>query len=243
MGVQLVPADPPACPQALEAVRAADWVVLGPGSWFTSVLPHLLVPDLREALATTGARVLVNLNLAAQPGETTGFSPEQHLEVLAAHAPDLKLDVVLADRRSVPDPGVLRSVAASLGAELVLADVAAEDGADRHDPGRLAERVRRRDEPWQDPPMAMTAAVKDELSRLTVTKPCCRKAEVSVDAALRRRPAHRRRPHRRRGRAGHRGRGPPAASRDRRGLRPGQRGRRARTRAACAVATGTSCGW
>src|SRR5437660_103534 len=102
--MSLIPADPPACPEAVQAIGAADWVVLGPGSWFTSVLPHLLVPELRDALVTTGARILVNLNLTAQPGETTGFSPEQHLEVLAAHAPDLKLDVVLADRPSVPDP-------------------------------------------------------------------------------------------------------------------------------------------
>ncbi|RHA40251.1 gluconeogenesis factor YvcK family protein, partial [Cellulomonas rhizosphaerae] len=43
--VRLVPADPPACSEAVAAVDAADWVVLGPGSWYTSVLPHLLVPE------------------------------------------------------------------------------------------------------------------------------------------------------------------------------------------------------
>src|SRR5712671_1659541 len=96
--MSLVPADPPACP---EAVAAADWVVLGPGSWFTSVLPHLLVPGLAEALVTTRARRLVALNLAPQPGETEGFSPHTHLEVLASHAPDLAVDVVLADRAAV----------------------------------------------------------------------------------------------------------------------------------------------
>src|SRR5215469_5160606 len=48
--IALIPADPPACPQAVEAIGAADWVVLGPGSWFTSVLPHLLVPELATAL-------------------------------------------------------------------------------------------------------------------------------------------------------------------------------------------------
>src|SRR5204863_3219523 len=53
--VELVPTDPPACPEALTAVRAADWVVLGPGSWYTSVLPHLLVPELRQALCSTSA--------------------------------------------------------------------------------------------------------------------------------------------------------------------------------------------
>jgi uncharacterized cofD-like protein len=75
--VQLRPAEPRACRQAVEAVRAADWVVLGPGSWFTSVLPHLLVPDLREALVTTTARRLVALNLEAQAGRPTGSRPRR----------------------------------------------------------------------------------------------------------------------------------------------------------------------
>ncbi|HWH27665.1 MAG TPA: uridine diphosphate-N-acetylglucosamine-binding protein YvcK, partial [Mycobacteriales bacterium] len=78
--VHLRPEEPEACLEAVEAVRAADWVVLGPGSWFTSVLPHLLVPGLRDALVETQARRLVALNLAAQTGETSGFSPEAHLE-------------------------------------------------------------------------------------------------------------------------------------------------------------------
>jgi uncharacterized cofD-like protein len=96
--ISLIPADPPACPEAVAAIRAADWVVLGPGSWFTSVLPHLLVPELADALISTRARRLVALNLAPQPGETEGFSPHTHLEVLADHAPELTVDIVLADR-------------------------------------------------------------------------------------------------------------------------------------------------
>jgi uncharacterized cofD-like protein len=71
--VSLIPADPPACPQAVAAVATADWVVFGPGSWFTSILPHLLVPELAEALITTPARRVVALNLVPQAGETDGF--------------------------------------------------------------------------------------------------------------------------------------------------------------------------
>ena len=138
VSVDLSPANPPACREALDAVGEADWIVLGPGSWFTSVIPHLLVPDLREALVSAPARRAVTLNLAPQTGETEGFSPEAHLEVLAAHAPELKLDVVLADERTVTDLEGLRAVASSLGAELVLADVAADDGTPRHDPVKLA---------------------------------------------------------------------------------------------------------
>ncbi|HZG98646.1 MAG TPA: uridine diphosphate-N-acetylglucosamine-binding protein YvcK [Nocardioidaceae bacterium] len=136
--VALEPADPPVCPEAAAAIRAADVVVVGPGSWFTSVIPNLLVPGLLEALLDTQARRVVVLNLAAQPGETSGFSAETHLEVLGAHAPELSIDVVLADAGSVTNRGRLAQSAAALGAELVVADVAVSDGTPRHDPLRLA---------------------------------------------------------------------------------------------------------
>ena len=138
--VHLEPEDPPACREALAAVGAADWVVLGPGSWFTSVLPHLLVPELRRSLVATPARRAVVLNLATQPGETDGFSPAQHLEVLVAHAPDLRLDAVLADRAAVADLGTaqLERAAAATGARLVVRDLALGDGTPRHDPVLLA---------------------------------------------------------------------------------------------------------
>jgi uncharacterized cofD-like protein len=137
--ISLVPADPPACTEATEAVRAADWVVLGPGSWFTSVLPHLMVPQLAEALHQTPARRLVALNLAPQAGETEGFPPHAHLEVLADHAPQLRIDVVLADRQAAADTAdELEKAAARLGGRLVLADLAMGDGSPRHDPLRLA---------------------------------------------------------------------------------------------------------
>ena len=137
--ISLIPADPPACPEAVQAIRAADWVVLGPGSWFTSVLPHLLVPELAAALVETRARRLVALNLAPQPGETEGFSPHAHLEALADHAPDLAVDVVLADRAAARESITeLEKAAGRLGARLVLADLAIADGSPRHDPLRLA---------------------------------------------------------------------------------------------------------
>jgi uncharacterized cofD-like protein len=137
--VSLIPANPPACPEAVQAIGAADWVVLGPGSWFTSVLPHLLVPDLAQALVGTRARRLVALNLAPQPGETEGFSPHAHLEVLADHAPALSVDVVLADREATRGATAdLEKAAGLLGARLVLADLAMGDGTPRHDPRRLA---------------------------------------------------------------------------------------------------------
>jgi uncharacterized cofD-like protein len=141
-GVQLMPKDPPGCPEALEAVREADWVVLGPGSWFTSVLPHLLVPELERALSQTTARRCLTLNLGQQPGETDGFAPETHLEVLAAHAPDLRIDAVLVDPSAVDDATRLSEVAAAMGAVVVTREVSLNDGTARHDPLRLAAAYR-----------------------------------------------------------------------------------------------------
>src|SRR5262249_24916949 len=137
--ISLIPAVPPACPEAVAAIRDADWVVLGPGSWFTSVLPHLLVPELADALITTRARRLVALNLVPQPGETEGFSPHTHLEVLADHAPELTVDVVLADRGAASGTvAELEKAAGLLGGRLVLADLAMGGGSPGHDPRLLA---------------------------------------------------------------------------------------------------------
>jgi uncharacterized cofD-like protein len=137
--IALLPEDPPAAPEALDAIAAADWVVLGPGSWFTSVLPHVLVPSLRKALVTTEAKVIVVLNLTDEVGETPGFGPADHLAALAAHAPELVVHTVLADAASsAKDRAELEHVAAAYGARLVVDDVAEAPGTPRHDPVLLA---------------------------------------------------------------------------------------------------------
>lgn len=141
--ISLIPEAPPASPQAVKAVREADWVVFGPGSWFTSVLPHLLVPDLAHALVTTRARRMVALNLSPQQGETDDFRPETYLEVLREHAPKLGVDVVLADRGTVEEADPLVRVVGELGGRLELADLSRDDGTPRHDPDRLAAAFER----------------------------------------------------------------------------------------------------
>jgi uncharacterized cofD-like protein len=142
VSVRLDPADPPACPEAVEAVLDADWVVIGPGSWFTSVMPTLLVPQLRDALLVTKAQRALVLNLVEQAGETEGLSPVDHLEVLNAHAPDLRIDLVLADESLSDGNGSLEKVARQLGARLVVADVASFPGSDQHDSVRLSDALR-----------------------------------------------------------------------------------------------------
>ena len=135
--VRLRPDAPPACPETLEAVRAADHVVLGPGSWFTSVLVHLLVPELAEAIVDTPARRILTMNLASAD-ETDGFTASAHLEALAEHAPRLRLDTIVIDPTYAAGDQHLATYAASLGAELVIAPVRARDGSPRHDVNRLA---------------------------------------------------------------------------------------------------------
>jgi 2-phospho-L-lactate transferase/gluconeogenesis factor (CofD/UPF0052 family) len=102
----------------------------------------------------TRARKVLTLNLAPQPGETDGFSPQRHLEVLARHAPKLTIDVVLADEAAVPDRESLAEAAERLSGTVELARVAAPDGP-RHDPEQLAAaydrifRMHGRIGPWR----------------------------------------------------------------------------------------------
>ncbi|MFT8395213.1 gluconeogenesis factor YvcK family protein [Propionibacterium sp.] len=135
--VHLVPGDPPACQQAVEAINNADYVVLGPGSWFTSVLPHLLVPDLARAIIESPAKRILTLNVASSY-ETAGFAPSRHIELLAEHAPGLRLDAVLADKAFVCGDRHLAGYCTDLGATLVQSDVAMHDGTARHHRLRLA---------------------------------------------------------------------------------------------------------
>jgi uncharacterized cofD-like protein len=134
--LRLVPADPPACPEAIDAVRAADWLIFGPGSWYTSVLPHLLVPELAAAIVASPARRLVTLNLSPDR-ETAGLSTADHLAALHWYLPQLRVDTVLADAKWVGEPEPVRAAAQALGAELVLVPVAVADGSPRHDPESL----------------------------------------------------------------------------------------------------------
>lgn len=146
--VRLIPADPPVAEGVVEAIEAADMVVLGPGSWFTSVIPNVLVPEIASALARTAATRALVLNLAPQHGETAGFSAEQHLHVLRQHAPEVDVDVVLVDPR-MPLSGTEREhldrAAAGLGARVMVADIArtTSDGTMRpvHDPALLARAL------------------------------------------------------------------------------------------------------
>ncbi len=149
--LRLVPADPAALPEALAAIADADLLVLGPGSLYTSVIPNLLVPGLRTAVARTPARRVYIANLVTQPGETDGFDLERHVAELAAYAPGVGLDVVLANSSPIPD--AVATHYRESGAEPVLAPTrwpgpgtlevrplltTTGEGTVRHDAERLA---------------------------------------------------------------------------------------------------------
>lgn len=143
--VRVIPGEPMANPDAISAIRDADLITLGPGSWFSSVIPHLLVPAVVEAItAAKGFRVVV-LNLNAEVGETSGFSLERHIHMLTQHAPGLQVDLILVDDSHNPtaaDKRHMTRAADALGANVVFHDlrVIEPNGqtTDRHDPAKLA---------------------------------------------------------------------------------------------------------
>ena len=159
----LEPADPPVTPSVarlLAELDEGDLLVLGPGSWFSSVAPHLLMPGVSQALRSSRATRVLVLNLAAGPGETAGMDPAAHLHALARLDLGLQLDVVVVDRRhgsdadksgagkpsaAIPSAGnpaesALRAAARHLGASLLVADLATPGGS-VHDPARLAQTL------------------------------------------------------------------------------------------------------
>lgn len=103
--------EPPGVPppeEALDALRQADLVLIGPGSLYTSLIPNLLVPGVSEALAASEAIVVFVSNAMTQPGETTGYDLKDHVEALLAHSPGLRLSYVLANREPIDGAALAR---------------------------------------------------------------------------------------------------------------------------------------
>ncbi|MFZ1361674.1 MAG: uridine diphosphate-N-acetylglucosamine-binding protein YvcK [Candidatus Nanopelagicales bacterium] len=144
--LDIVPADPQPCPEAIAALAVADGIVLGPGSWYTSVLPHLLVPEIRTAIReSTGVKILV-LNLDPQKGDEAEAKPHSNLETWVEQFGDVPLDYVLVDTSSESERSELERLCSALGARLVTEKLARidQDGSRMrvHDPLLLAAGLR-----------------------------------------------------------------------------------------------------
>lgn len=137
--VWLDPSNATATPEALAAIAQADVVIMGPGSWFTSVVNHLLLEDLRAALEQSTATKILVCNLCSQAGETAGFTPADHLKVVAQLAPALRFDAVLVDSSLSDD--ALAAAAGQLGATLVATELADNTNPQVHNPELLARAL------------------------------------------------------------------------------------------------------
>ena len=142
--LRLIPEDARPTPEGLRAIAEADWITLGPGSWFSSVLPHLLVAEQREALYNVKGKILIALNLdavATKSGdELAGSSPSDHLRIMLRYAPDLRCDIALADQSitgSREERDALEQIVADMGGKLVIADLASHPGSNHHDSNKL----------------------------------------------------------------------------------------------------------
>jgi uncharacterized cofD-like protein len=149
------PGEPCPAPGVLEAIAAADVLVLGPGSLYTSLLPNLLVAGVVPAIRRSRAVKIFVCNLTTQPGETDGFSAADHFRAVEAYLGPRAVNFCLVNSRPIahrsahtgpqdgPEP-VRCDIAkiASFGVIPIRADLAAEDGDSlRHDPAKLARLV------------------------------------------------------------------------------------------------------
>lgn len=149
-----LPANPPALPAALTAIAEADFIIIGPGSLYTSVIPNLLVPSIAETLAKSKAPRIYVSNIMTQPGETQGYSVADHIRAIDIASGYKLFNAVLVQKKSPSAQALIRYAqenshpvfldredVAKLGRRIVLANIMDEDehtGYVRHNPQRLA---------------------------------------------------------------------------------------------------------
>ena len=138
---------------ALAAIADAELIVLGPGSLYTSLLPSLLIPAIRDAVARAQAPRIFVCNVATQEGETTGFDLADHVEALIGHTTPNLVDIVLANNHPTPQPGIAGRDAPPKAVSLrwpptsgpvprlYLDDVVDPDDPHHHEPARLAGAI------------------------------------------------------------------------------------------------------
>ena len=153
--VRLIPEHPRALPEAVEAIREADMIILGPGSLYTSIIPNLLVDGIVEAILQSDALKVYVANVMTQEGETEGYTASDHIAAIFQHSAPGLFDLCLTNSSPVP-PDVAARYAqegaeplrydagrcAALGVELVSRPIATvENGYVRHQSENLAREL------------------------------------------------------------------------------------------------------
>ena len=148
--VRLVPRRVRPLPEALDAIRKADLILVGPGSLYTSIIPNFLVEEVAEAVAHSSATRVYIANLMTQPGETDGYSVADHVRAIYEHTRSGLFDSVVVNRTPVA-PKILRRYRAEgaepvkpaveelrrMGLRCMAAELLQENGVVRHDQRRL----------------------------------------------------------------------------------------------------------
>lgn len=118
--LKIVPEKPKPVESVLDAIAAADIIVMGPGSLYTSIIPNLLVDGVAEAIINSPAKKLYVCNVMTQPGETDGYTVSDHLRAIKRHSAEGIVDCVLANNAPVPEK--LLEKYRSQGADIVPVD-------------------------------------------------------------------------------------------------------------------------
>ncbi|HEY9812597.1 MAG TPA: gluconeogenesis factor YvcK family protein [Candidatus Sericytochromatia bacterium] len=150
-----IPANPPGLPAAIKAIQEADYIIIGPGSLYTSVIPNLLVPEIKEAIASRLVPRIYVCNIMTQPGETQGYSVSDHIRAIDHACGQALFNAVLVQKKPPSPQSVMRyaqensapvfldrEAVAQLGRRIVLTNVMDEDqetGYVRHNSRRLAK--------------------------------------------------------------------------------------------------------
>jgi uncharacterized cofD-like protein len=138
--LKLLPENPVVTPQVLQAISEADWLIFGPGSWFSSVMPHFLLKDLASAVSQSSAKKIMILNLQGPENadEFAGNTPEAHLKLVLSHLPTFKLDIAIADPTVLDSASKLQELVKDLGGEVIVSDVARDLDRNHHDARKMS---------------------------------------------------------------------------------------------------------
>jgi len=137
--LRLIPSAPKICPQSLDAIAQADFITMGPGSWLSSVMPHVLLHEEADAIAHSAAKKILIFNMpeADSTIEFAGYSPEEHLSLLVQKAPAIKFDYALIDPTALSANSNLQVLIEGLGGQLIVRDLVQKGAPKHHDPKKL----------------------------------------------------------------------------------------------------------